>query len=169
MDKKLEALMEQSLEQSSSIFKQMEQLIGRFNLSGTGLPGSHPDRKTTGEDPGNHFFRDIMQLNQLTLSSLDMLRKWETLFESLKLFTGGFPGWPPVKPGDEDRKLEEELKGLKIRLDEQETLIRELQSRLKTESGKEPDGEQAARVLTDFFSEQSQQFQRLLKGNLPKP
>lgn len=160
--------MEQSLEQSSSLFKQMEQLIGRFSLSGSGLPGSPPARKTAGEDPGNHFFRDIMQLNQLTLSSLDMLRKWETLFESMKLFTGGFPGWPPVKPGDEDRKLEEALKALKTRLDEQEALIRELQSQLKSESAKEPDGDKATRVLTDFFSEQSQQFQRLFKENLPK-
>jgi len=157
MDKNLETLMKQSLEMSGSVFKQMEQLIGSFNLS---VPAA------VGAVPGTDLLNGVVQLNQLTLSTLELLRNWEKVFDSFKLFIGSFPGWSVAKD-DRQRELEKKITALNKKLDEQGSLIEELQAKLKIESEQHPDSADPVGILSDFFARQNEQFQKLLKRDIP--
>ena len=155
MDKPLSAILEQSLNLTGSSFKQMEQLMGNFNLSG---------QKPAGSIPGAGTLNGLIQLNQLTLSTLELLKHWEKTIDGLNLFLGTVPGWPTAKD-NQDRKMEEELAVLRKRLDAQESLIRELQSKLGSKPASDDDDGDAAQILSDFFATQNEQFQKLLKKN----
>jgi len=149
--------MKQSLDLSGSMIKQMEKLMGTFKV-----PGS----SEKGLTPGAGIINDLKQLNQSTLSSLEMFRQWETALGNLKLFLGAFPGLTVTKD-DQYRKMGDKITALKKRLDDQESLIKELQSKLAPESVKEEDSGDAVQILSDFFTAQNEQFQRLLAKSDP--
>ena len=147
--------MKQSLDLSGSMIKQMEQLMGTFKVPGSAEKGS---------TPGAGILSDLKQLNQSTLSSLEMFRQWETTLGNLKLFLGAFPGLTVTKD-DQYRKMGDKIAALKKRLDDQESLIKALQSKLAPESVTEEDNGDAVQILSDFFTAQNEQFQRLLDNS----
>ncbi|NQU63985.1 MAG: hypothetical protein HQ517_06840 [SAR324 cluster bacterium] len=164
--------MKQSFDLSGSFLKQMQQFAGKSTIPGPEFVGSVPGGVSNGIDGGTNLLSSIIQLNQLTLSSLELLRNWEKLTEHLKAFTGGFPGWSDTKTDDHNQEHEEKIATLKTRLDEQEALIKELQVKLKTTEGTDSENAESGHtgdVLSKFFTEHNQQFQRLLKNNVFQP
>lgn len=174
MNSQLEELIKQSLELSGSVFKQMapvmERLGGSYGIGGScgiggsyGIGGLHNEKSGSVLGPG--FFNDLYQLNQLTLSTLTLVRNWEKALEGLRLFLSSFAGGS-MPNDDRYQEMEEKIAGLKKRLDSQEHLIEKLQSKLEPETGSDVERGDAAQTLSDFLTQQSDLFQRLMKGNI---
>lgn len=126
------------------------------------LKGFQADTSSRTDSAGELLER-LVQLNQLTLSTMEQYRYWEKLNESMKQISNSLLGGFGRQTDSRTRELESQIDVLKTRLNAQEKLLQELQSRLKSEEEHPADEDRTTDILSKFFSEQTRQFQKLVK------
>lgn len=153
MNNQLEELRKWSEEFTRSAWEGVSQMMKGFQAS----------QKPAGQKPAGDILNNLVQLNQLTLSVLEQYRYWEKMNESLKQFSEGLLGGVKQKPDARIQELESELTDLKAKLTAQESILQELQAKLQSEEKKPAGGETTTKILSDFLSEQTKQFEKLVK------
>lgn len=123
--------------------------------------GISPPSSTGG--PGSDMLFRLIQLNRMTLSMIEQFRYWEKLNEQLKGVSESLLGGLNFEQDSRIQELESEIEELKTRLNSQEEMLKQLQSKLNAEEALSDEPDRTTRILSSFFSEQTRQFQKLVK------